>query len=126
MTTFVAINPGTGDVANSQLAQATENMEAFLADMNLDGATFERLEKRDYDNGRFAFRVCYGASSVEVQMPGIPLERVRYMGYEGQNIWRYPRLYVEGSSWVWSYAYDIARTDLIADEMSEGTDDNEQ
>lgn len=125
MTTLVAINPGTGDVANSELAHAVTNMDAFLADVNLDGATFERLEKRDYGAGRYAFTVRYGEAKVEIQMPGIPLQQVRYMGYEGQRISVFPRLYVEGSSWVWRYAFYLARTDLIADELSEGNEAND-
>ena len=41
-------------------------------------------------------------------MPGIPTERVRYLGDPGQNIWDYPRLYVNGESGVWSIALGIS------------------
>lgn len=125
MSTLIAINPGTGDVDNAELAHAAANMEAFLADVNLDGATFERLARRDYGAGRYCFVVRYGAASCEIQMPGIALESVRYMGYEGQNIWHFPRLYVDNDSWVWEFAFAIARANLIADEMSEGNEAND-
>lgn len=114
------INPGTEPIADAQLMDAVANMDAFLADVNLDGATFERLSTRDYGDGRYCFVVRYGDAKVEIQMPGMPLARVRYMRDEGQNIWHFPRLYVDGDSWVWFYAYDIARHNLIVDEMSTG------
>ena len=42
-----------------------------------------------------------------VEMPGLPLEQVRYMGHEGQNARDYPRLYVDGASWLWEFAVNI-------------------
>ena len=37
-------------------------------------------------------------------MPGISLEKVRFMGKEDENIWDFPRLYVDDESYVWKYA----------------------
>jgi hypothetical protein len=59
-----------------------------------------------FDNGgRFHFIAVdrYGKNR-QIDMPGIPLEQVRYMKEDGQNIWDFPRLYVDGDSWVWYYA----------------------
>ncbi len=43
-------------------------------------------------------------------MPGIPLSEVRYV--KGLNAWLFPRLYVDGSSWLWEFAINMARGDL--------------
>jgi hypothetical protein len=32
---------------------------------------------------------------------------VRYLGIPGQNIWDFPRLFVDGSSWVWKFAIAV-------------------
>ncbi|MET9402659.1 hypothetical protein [Kitasatospora sp. NPDC002965] len=40
-------------------------------------------------------------------MPGLSLDQVRWMNEPDQNIWNYPRLFVDGSSWVWWYALGI-------------------
>jgi len=42
-------------------------------------------------------------------MPGLPLDRVRYIGAPEQNAWRFPRLFVDGNSWLWEFALEIAR-----------------
>ncbi len=34
-------------------------------------------------------------------MPGFPLDRVRYIEGEKRSILDFPRLYVDGSSWIW-------------------------
>jgi hypothetical protein len=35
------------------------------------------------------------------------LEKVRYLDSENQDIFNFPRLYVDGSSWVWKYALNV-------------------
>jgi len=110
-------NPGAGPVPHGTLADdALTNMHALLADVGLDGATFEGGEPDE--TGRYAFKVRYADREAEVDMPGATLEEVRYMLLPGQNIWHYPRLYVNGSSWVWHYAVEILREDLTG-ELSE-------
>jgi hypothetical protein len=101
----VIINPGTGPVANSNLENATLNMEQFIKDSI--ASRFERDEKEDYGEGRYSFNVFsddHPNHQINVQMPGLPLENVRYLGLDSQNIWHFPRLYVDHSSWVWMYA----------------------
>lgn len=53
-------------------------------------------------------------------MPGIALENVRYVGADDQNIWDFPRLYVEGSSWVWEFGVRVATR------MLDGRDEDDQ
>ena len=40
-----------------------------------------------------------------VDMPGLPLAKVRFTGAKSQDIWTFPRLYVDDSSWVWLYSF---------------------
>lgn len=100
----IIINPGSGPVANSNLKDAINNMKHYLVDCGLTDVEFVHLEKEDED-GRYHF-LLYDEDNKRchsVDMPGIPLDKVRYMQEEGQNIWNFPRLYLDGSSWVWCF-----------------------
>lgn len=115
---MLIINPGTGPVADATAEQAAENIRAFVVDVaagigcpNAD--IVPSLMSATPKGGRFTFRLRRGESRCEIDMPGIPTERVRYMG-PPQNIWDFPRLYVNGSSWVWCYAIGRACEALSA------------
>lgn len=109
---MIIINPGTGPVAGAHIDRAYENMAALLVDAKLPDATFARDAEAVEDDGRFAFVVTLADKRVEVLMPGIALKRVRYTGARRQNIWDFPRLYVDGDSWVWMYAVNRLRERL--------------
>lgn len=96
------INPGIGPVDNATEQHATTNMEHFVTDCSAKNLKFVRLTYLD-DRGRFGFLLYRDTRCHTIEMPGLPLEKVRYMGPE-QDIWDFPRLYVDGSSWVWCYA----------------------
>lgn len=115
----VIVNPGTEPLLDSDPKLAEANMHTLIADTGLD-ATFKREPSLDYDSkyqdGRYAFTVELDGQGAEVQMPGVPLADVRYKGREfGQNIWDFPRLYVEGSSWVWTFAVGSLHRALTGD-----------
>lgn len=119
---MLIINPGSGPVANATRENAAANMRQFAADCK---ATFTDLpdDPAYAYKGRFAFtliRMNSGGQvqTHEIQMPGLPLDQVRYLG-PPQNIWDFPRLYVDGSSWVWKYAIHIGQWD---DEAAEERD----
>lgn len=109
---MIVINPGTGPVAEANVEQATKNMATFVADVKEKyGITyvFEKMQvdSEDESDGRFGFTLrAPQAREHEVWMPGIELERVRYLG-EPQNPWEFPRLYVDGSSWLWKFAVSM-------------------
>lgn len=70
---------------------------------------FEYTDDPEGD-GRFTYRLSFSDDlRFDVEMPGLPLERVRYTGADGQRISDYPRLYVDGSSWVWKFAVSACR-----------------
>ena len=105
---MVAINPGSGPVSNSSEENAIENIKHFIVDNSVAGVSWIRIPNQDYGEGRYAFLLWKENICHEIQMPGIPLECVRYLGNGNQNIWDYPRLYVDGSSWVWKFAIGLS------------------
>lgn len=110
--TILVINPGTGPVSNTSEEHAAANIKVYAEDITKKNGvvviTINRDKTRDYGEGRFAFQLDIKKggrkSTLEIQMPGIPIEKVRYLGNPDQDIWQFPRLYVDGSSWVWMYA----------------------
>lgn len=109
--TMVMINPGSGPVEGSTLERAYQNMEALLRDAGAASAKWRRDPTRDVEGGRWPFLVTCPPNEDNpkeweclIDMPGIPLEEVRYVDGPDQNIWHFPRLYVDGSSWVWKFA----------------------
>lgn len=113
MSFSISINPGSGPVQGATQEQAEANMRQFAADLHERGharVTYDRKPEADYDlgfnDGRFCWIVAAdGGELVEVQMPGLPLDRVRWLGSE-QDIWQFPRLYVDDGSWIWFFALD--------------------
>lgn len=101
---FVVINPGTGPCIDTEEKNAIKNIKKFINDCEVKGLRWKRKKKLDYGEGRYAFIIKAKKAKWEIQMPGLKLERVRYMNEPGQNIWHYPRLYVNGNSYVWYYA----------------------
>lgn len=104
-TGSVFINPGSGPVNGAKLENAHENIKYLIIDIGLDPDDIVTTHYPEYDeDGRFYFELEYKGCRCDIMMPGLPLNQVRYMGENDQNIWDFPRLYVEGSSWVWMYA----------------------
>jgi len=99
----IVINPGSGPVADATEAHAVKNMRHFVTDCYHNNIKCVRLPERDKD-GRFGFLLWTDTRCHTIDMPGLPLEQVRYMDSPGQNIWYFPRLYVDDSSWVWKFA----------------------
>ena len=118
----VIINPGTGPIPDATLTQAflcAEQLVADIADKEVrpsaqpfvSGAKYSRAPFRDAD-GRYGFTFRAGDFSAVVDIPGIPVDRVRYLKLDGQNIWNYPRLYINESSFVWYYVVGLLRAEL--------------
>lgn len=103
--TFIAINPGSGVVESGSIEQSEINIKAFIDDLLVENVQYEFIKIEE--NGRHSYRIFSDEISHEIDMPAIPLEEVRYLGVDGQNIWHYPRLYVDGSSLVWKYALNM-------------------
>lgn len=108
----ISINPGSGPVKGATEDNSVACIEAFAADLAEAGLTvvgYKRLPDAD-DGGRFGWRLRFDdGRTVEIDMPGLPVEQVRFVGAEDQDIWHFPRLYVDGASWVWKYALNVCR-----------------
>jgi hypothetical protein len=111
----IIINPGTGPVAGSNEEDATANMVVFAEEVatkyGLVRVREDRAPANDYD-GRFAYRMIHrdadGNDHVqEIDLPGLPLHQVNYGARPDDNPWHFPRLYVDGSSWLWSFAIGV-------------------
>jgi hypothetical protein len=103
---IVHINPGSGPVSDATEAHAAINITAFLDDLAIEHDVLRpaiRHGEMD-EGGRFGWTIRVDDVWFEIEMPGIPLDQVRWIDGPEQNIWNFPRLYVDGSSWVWKYA----------------------
>lgn len=124
----VICNPGAGPVLGEgiHVEHAARNIGVLVEDLVAAGVAasweplfYDRLPERwqwaqmggtrysDQHDGRFPFIVTVDGVEHFVEMPGIPLHEVRYVKLPSQNIWDFPRLYVDGSSWVWQYALNV-------------------
>ena len=100
----VIINPGTGPVKNASYKNAEKNLDRLIQDTGIARNTLRIKSDCKENDGRFMFFVQNNDVVCSVDMPGISIEKVRYVDDPGQNIWDFPRLYVNGSSWSWCYA----------------------
>lgn len=114
----ISINPGSGPV-NGELSweNAYENIKQYIKDCEIP--LYIAKSNHVPDEGRYLFvlRNDEYDFETEVEMPGLPLEKVRYVRAEGQNIFEFPRLYVDGGSWIWNCG--ITTKEQIAEMLSE-------
>src|SRR5687768_2843943 len=112
--TFI-INPGTGPVEGASEDEARANIAQLILDAGLDHCGIYDTDSQPGD-GRYRFRLSYDDKTCEVDVPGLPIERVRYLGKPHQNIFDFPRLYVDGSSWLWGFAVGMVRDRLVGED----------
>lgn len=108
------INPGTGTIHGPDicLEHAITNIEAFIKELSMaePRVAVTMLSPEHDGTGRYQFELHRGIRMVDVDMPGLPLGEVRCT--KGDRLVP-PRLYVDGSSWMWCYALGFARTALV-------------
>lgn len=116
MTLF--INPGSGPVEGATYDHAFSNLEVFCRDLIAQDKVIGEIRDpgNPPDDGRYYFEVEVDGVYHEIEMPGIPIDQVRWMGEPEQNIWDFPRLYIDGSSWIWKFALDVTRVPDPEDE----------
>jgi hypothetical protein len=126
MTSYI-INPGTGPCERPLLVNAWSAIRRFrrdLFDASLrtrhdlplaltEPITIERAAAQDdHERGYYGFRLQHPRRKIDVDIPGIPLIQLRYLGLPEQNAWHFQRLYVDGNSWLWEFAISITREAL--------------
>ena len=103
--------PSDGDPC---LDRAIANIATFIHELDMkDPSVSVTMRSPGHDGmGRYSFDLHRGIRTVDVDMPGRPLDEVRCT----EDFVRpgCPRLYVDGNSWWWCYALDMART-VLAD-----------
>lgn len=121
----IFINNGSGKVKEGTWEQAYINIKQFTKDceiaMHIKSSEFEPNE-----DGRYLFVLSADEYNyvTEIEMPALPLENVRFMKEEGQNILDFPRLYVDGSSWVWLYG--IVKKKYLIEHFEEKIDEYQE
>jgi hypothetical protein len=111
--TIAFINPGTEPIQNASFDLAVRNMDIFLNDCGFTKLPINCAQSLDRD-GRYGFIITTpNGKACEVLMPGLETDRVRYK--VGDNPFLYPRLYVDGSSWLWSYAVNAVKRALAGE-----------
>ncbi len=112
-TMCVLSNLGNGPVAGDIcLDHAIANIATFIKELDMKDppvAVTMRSSKHD-GTGRYQFDLHRGICTVDVDMPGVPLDEVQCT--EGSMPPGCPRLYVDGSSWWWCYALGCAKDAL--------------
>lgn len=111
MREFFISNPGAGPVMErgNTRRNARRNLGALCREIGLSAPKIQILgsgdrEEGDRDDGRYTFDLQRGVRKIPVSVPGIDLDELR----SGCT-----RLYVDGSSWSWSIAVDVARRQLL-------------
>lgn len=114
----ISINPGSGPV-NGELSweNAYENIKQYIKDCEIPLYIVKSNHVPDEGRYLFVLRNDEYDFKTEVEMPGLPLEKVRYVRAEGQNILEFPRLYVDGGSWIWNCG--LTTKEQIAEVLSE-------
>lgn len=98
----ILINPGSGPVGKEvSWDNAYENIRAYIADCEIPMRIVSSQHEDDEGRYLFVLRNDEYDYQIEVEMPGLPLESVRYVKGEKRSILDFPRLYVDGSSWIW-------------------------
>lgn len=110
----IAINPGSGPIKCGTREHSKENIRQLIKDLH-DKKGLKRLKfrfKEECDDGRHTYFLYKGKKRVEIDMPALPLNEVRWMDSSSGNIWHFPRLYVAGSSWIWAIALNVIPDDF--------------
>lgn len=110
----IIINPSSGAVdGNVSWENAYQNIKAYISECEIP-MRIVRSEHED-DEGRYLFVLKNDEYKyeIEVEMPGLPLNKVRYVKGDNRNVFEFPRLYVDGSSWLWYLA--VIRKELVKD-----------
>ncbi|MFD9895110.1 hypothetical protein ACFWY9_37690 [Amycolatopsis sp. NPDC059027] len=118
---MVMFSPGSGPLPTGHEDTAKSNVDAFVTDVcarwNYTLVTSQRRPEDDRDDGRYTwdleFRRPNGKHhTCRVHMFGVPRD---YGQGENPLTFPEPRLYVDGSSWVWDFAVKQAAASFDRD-----------
>lgn len=105
---MLIINPGTEKQMGATEANAIKVAEQINKDLELPDQRWRRAPERDDERGWFGFIFAGAGGECEVDIPGIDAETViKGVPFES------PRLYVEGSSWLYGYALGFIHDKIV-------------
>ena len=117
----ILINPGSGPVGGEvSWDNAYENITAYIADCEIPMRIVRSEHEPDEGRYLFVLRNDEYDYQIEVDMPGLPLERVRYVKGDKRSILDFPRVYVDGGSWIWYIA--TVKKDVVREVLEERID----
>lgn len=97
------INPGAGAVPEATEENARTALDMFVGDLREQGHVVTASPVyRALDDGRWEFSIVVDGTAHVIDMPGCAPELTR----RGEP-WVSPRLYVDGSSWLWGFALSV-------------------
>lgn len=118
--TNIIINPGTEPVEDATLENAERAMSAFVRELNEATGltlTYERhgVGGNEDHGGRFAFTL-YDEwdptiAAIRIDMPGCDPAITM-----SSTPWVSPRMYVDGDSWLWTFAVRVTRRELMGED----------
>jgi hypothetical protein len=132
----IIMNPGMHWIPEngSSPEAAARNMDIFAADLIKAGCPVGNIAPliepspeqelllmggthyQAIHDGRYPFTIEVRGHTKIVEMPGLPIEEVRWMDEPDQDIFDFPRLFIDGSSWIWLCAVSVVANPECDDE----------
>ena len=104
---MMIVNPGTSPMRDTSPKLAKAGIAQFVKDLHMEDLKIKRDKKGDND-GWYGFMLKSEHAKVSVLMPGLPMSAMRWMPGDKESAWVFQRLYVDGGSWLWKFALEIA------------------
>jgi len=99
---MLIINPGTEKQTKHNEKNAIEVAKQIAKDLKLTSKNWHRNCLRDRKDGWYGFVFKGKGGEIDVDIPGVDPKRV----CKGEPFYS-PRLYVDGSSWLYGYALNF-------------------
>ncbi len=108
---MMIVNMGTQAMCDTSPKLAKVGIAQFVEDLDIAKVKVKRDKKGDND-GWYGFTLKSKHAKISVLMPGLPLDYMRPAPGASKESIGFQRLYVEGNSWLWRFALEIARKRL--------------
>lgn len=90
---------------------AADALVIFTDDLRAAGGRpltiVRRLDRDERLRGLYGFDIVYESVAVPVLMPGLPVERLRYVPGRSDKAGEFERMHIGGGSWLWPFALQI-------------------
>lgn len=104
---MIIINPGTEKQSNTTEENAINVAQTIIEDTGINGLTYTRGATEKDSGGWYNFIFSLGGKDLEVDIPGVD-PKVTTAGTPFYS----PRLYVDGSSWLYDFGISQIKEEL--------------